>query len=132
MMPICTLAAWRTAALLALCTVAAANEAQLPQEAVTLKVGEKKILLLPGNPTTGYLWTLAEPLPENAPVSVKLALESPAEPKDKAPLCGAPLNTQMTLEGLRQGNCTIVLSYARPWEKDRPAAQTRTLAVTVE
>lgn len=132
MMPICIPAAWRTAALLALSTAAAMGDAHTPQESVALRVGEKKILLLPGNPTTGYAWSLPEPLPENAPVSVKLTLEPPAEPKGKAPLCGAPLNTQVTLEGLRRGNCTIVLTYARPWEKDRPPAQTRTLAVTVE
>lgn len=51
--------------------------------AVTLRVGESRILLLPGNPTTGYEWSLAGPLPVNAPVSVELAPEAPACPQGK-------------------------------------------------
>ncbi len=126
---------WKTAVLVWSAAAVSAACAQTPQEdirALTLRVGEQTVLLLPGNPTTGYMWSLAEPAPDDAPVTVELALQEPGAPSGNRPLCGAPQATRATLTGIRPGVISLVLRYARPWEKDRPAAKTQTLEVTVK
>lgn len=98
------------------------------QEQITIHEGETVTRVLDGNPTTGYLWK-AEQLPEDAAVKVETAI-LPAE-KGKCPLCGAPSPTQVTITAQKPGTATVVVHYARPWEKDTPPAQTVQYDITV-
>lgn len=98
------------------------------QEQITIHEGETVTRVLDGNPTTGYLWK-AEQLPEDAAVKVETAI-LPAE-KGKCPLCGAPSPTQVTITAVKPGTSTVVVNYARPWEKDQEPARTVRYKVTV-
>ena len=101
--------------------------AAVAAEAVELAVGESKTVKLPGNPTTGFLWSVAEC---SDVVKVELALEKAAP--DAAPLCGRPSATVVTLTGQKAGQGVVKLNYARPWEKDEEPALSRTITVTVK
>jgi predicted secreted protein len=100
--------------------VAAVSVAQgwagsVEQKTAELKVGETQVLELQGNPTTGFRWMLAEALPADSPVSVEIAYESAASRK---PLCGRGGVFKVSYTGVKPGETTVVLIYARPWEKD--------------
>lgn len=93
-----------------------------------MRVGETVTRVLDGNPTTGYLWK-AEQLPEDAPVAVETA-QLPAE-RRKEPVCGAPSPTRVTITARKPGTATVVVNYARPWEKDTPPARSVRYEITV-
>ncbi len=85
------------------------------EKTAELKVGETQVLELQGNPTTGFRWMLAEALPADSPVSVEIVYESAASRK---PLCGSGGVFKVSYTGVKPGETTLVLIYARPWEKD--------------
>lgn len=93
-----------------------------------MRVGETVTRTLKGNPTTGYLWK-ADPLPPDAAVKAETSL-LPAEER-KGPVCGSPCPTQVTITAQKPGTATVVLHYARPWEKDNPPTRTVQYDVTV-
>ena len=100
--------------------VAAVSVAQVwadtvEEKTAELKVGETQVLELNGNPTTGFSWMLAESLPADSPVSVVISYESAASRK---PLCGRGGVFKVRYTGVKPGETTVVLMYARPWEKD--------------
>lgn len=100
--------------------VAAVSVAQVwadtvEEKTAELKVGETQVLELNGNPTTGFRWMLAEALSADSPVSVEIAYESAASRK---PLCGRGGVFKVRYTGVKPGETTVVLIYARPWEKD--------------
>lgn len=95
---------------------------------IALKVGESATRELDGNPTTGYLWTV-EALPADSPVKVDTRIK-PVE--SKAPTCGAPSPTEVTITALKPGTATVKLVYARPWEKDEAPWKTKEYHITVQ
>lgn len=95
--------------------------------AVELAVGESKEVKLPGNPTTGFLWTVAEC---SDVVRVELALEKSAP--GAVPVCGRPCATVVTLTGREAGQGVVKLIYARPWEKGEAPHKTHTFNVTIK
>ncbi len=97
-------------------------------ETMELAVGQSKTITLPGNPTTGFVWSVAEC---SDVVKVELAFERNTRPSDP-PLCGRPQATVITLTGVKDGQGTVRLIYARPWEKDTAPVSTRTYTVTVK
>lgn len=94
-------------------------------ENLALSVGESKTLTLPGNPTTGYMWSVAE---ATDVVRVELGLEQADTPRG---MVGCPRATVVTLTAVKAGQGTVKLIYARPWEKDKAPAETRAVNVTV-
>lgn len=97
-------------------------------QSVELTVGQTMAVTLPGNPTTGFLWSVAEC---SDVVQVSLAFE-PKAPESGAPLCGSPRATVVVLTGVKAGQGVVKLVYARPWEKDKAPADTRVYTVTVK
>ena len=100
--------------------VAAVSVAQVwadtvEEKTAELKVGETQVLELNGNTTTGFSWMLAEALSADSPVSVEIVYESAASRK---PLCGSGGVFKVSYTGVKPGETTVVLIYARPWEKD--------------
>lgn len=100
------------------------------QEKITMHEGETVTRTLDGNPTTGYLWK-AQEQPAESPVKVETALVHREQRDDEPPVCGAPSPTQVTITAQKPGTATVVLHYARPWEKDTPPAQTVQYDITV-
>lgn len=97
-------------------------------QSIELAVGQSMTMTLPGNPTTGFLWSVAE-CPDV--VQVNLAFEQKS-PESGTPLCGSPRATVVALTGVKGGQGTVRLIYARPWEKDTAPVSTRTYTVTVK
>ena len=99
------------------------------QENITMHVGETVTRTLDGNPTTGYLWKAREQ-PADSPVKVETALV-PRQRKDDCPVCGAPSPTQVTITAQKPGTATVVVEYARPWEKGKAPFRTVRYGITV-
>ena len=103
---------------------AAAEPAPIP---VNLKVGEQISVMLNGNPTTGYVWTLAG---KSNHIIVSAELTCPAQ-ENGGFCCGFPSPTTLTITALSPGKKVVRVYYARPWEKNKPAADIKTFFVTV-
>jgi len=99
------------------------------EEAMELTVGESKSVTLAGNPTTGFLWQVAE-CPDV--VVVELAFEQRKPEPNEPPLCGRPCGTVVAVTGTKVGQGTVKLIYSRPWEKGEPPFKTHTLNVSVK
>lgn len=95
-------------------------------ENMELAVGQSKSITLPGNPTTGYLWRVAD-APQTVQVDVTLE-------DSKAPLgmVGCPRASIVTVTAKKVGQGVIKLVYARPWEKDKAPLETLHINVNVK
>lgn len=80
---------------------------------ISLKVGQRLLVRLGANPTTGYEWSAAK-LDEKL-----LALDG--EPDFDVPeteLAGAPTIQTLFFKAKSAGKLKLELQYARPWEKE--------------
>ena len=93
-----------------------------PGDSITVQNGEQFTIALTANPTTGYSWA-AEDNDDVKQVSSK-QLQSNSMP-------GAGGTQVITFEATAKGSTTLVLNYARPFEQDRPPAETEKFPVTV-
>ena len=118
--------------LTASCLVAQEEAPAAAPEQIHLRVGETETISLPGNPTTGFTWNLAEPMKENAPVLVTMSYGRIPDADEENPCCGAPCPTLVKMTGVHTGAASFTLEYKRVWETDTPAMRTRTFVVTVE
>jgi inhibitor of cysteine peptidase len=97
-------------------------------ELVTLDAGQKLVVRLESNPSTGYSWEV---------VGVPRVLEGPSAPtheqnSEAEGVVGAAGTDVFTFTASdRAGDGTLVLAYRRPWEKDVPAEQEFVLEVIV-
>ncbi|MDO9557150.1 MAG: protease inhibitor I42 family protein [Coriobacteriia bacterium] len=89
---------------------------------VTIGVGQVLLVELPGNPTTGFMWSAAK-TPDFLTVL--------GEPDYKADsdLIGASGMIGLRFSAERTGTGTLELRYARPWESVQPQ-QVFTIDVT--
>jgi inhibitor of cysteine peptidase len=92
-----------------------------------LALGQELIVRLPGNPSTGYRWSLAA-----APAGPLEAIGSPVfERAQTASQVGASGREVWKFKSRQKGQEALRFEYRRPWEKDVPAAQTASYEVTV-
>jgi len=97
-------------------------------ELVTLDAGQKLVVRLESNPSTGYTWEV---------VGVPRVLEGPAAPiheqnSEAEGVVGAAGTDVFTFTASQDtGEGTLVLAYRRPWEKDVPAEAEFVLEVIV-
>ncbi|MCQ2364515.1 MAG: protease inhibitor I42 family protein [Akkermansia sp.] len=118
----------------AVCAVAQ-ETAEMPAVPVALHVGETASVILAGNPTTGYSWTLAEPVKAGGPVFVSLALvddEPLCKEDEENPCCGKPRPTEVRMTGVHAGVMSFTVQYSRIWETNVPPLKTQTFVVTVQ
>jgi len=124
----------RLLALLALAVVPVAAQTPdtvrvvLPHAApIVLSLGQKLVVEAKGNATTGHAWT-ARAVPDClAPVGEPAYVQDPSD----ARRVGVGGRFLLTFEARKAGEGELVLTYARPWEKDTPPAETATVRVTV-
>jgi inhibitor of cysteine peptidase len=92
---------------------------------IKIGVGETIHVILKGNPTTGYAWTVDLP-PDSA-----VLLEQVGEPEYVADsgLVGAGGTYTFTFRGLAAGEATLTLEYARSFETEPPL---KTFSATVQ
>ena len=81
---------------------------------IELKVGQRLLVRLPSNPTTGYEWSAAK-LDDTT-------LAPDGETKFDAPeteMAGAPTTQTLFFKAKSAGKLELELKYSRPWEKDK-------------
>jgi inhibitor of cysteine peptidase len=122
--------------LLCFADVAAAPPAQQPGEvrlsmqqdgsSVDLKEGQLLTVSLESNPSTHYIWQVAEinraMLRQVGGTEYLPSTSRSARAGDRSRL-GAPQTALLRFEAVTAGESTLRLVYRRPWEKDRPPAR---------
>lgn len=100
------------------------NNPNVPVEA---QVGDEFSIVLPSNPTTGYKWELIKPV--DGDVLELQDIEYTSKCEDGLVGCGGV--EVWNFFATSEGETTISLKYARPWEKHVKPVQTRVFKVIV-
>ncbi|MEZ5787209.1 MAG: protease inhibitor I42 family protein [Xanthobacteraceae bacterium] len=95
---------------------------------IQLVLGERKVISLSENPTTGYVWRFDPRGSTNAAIVTVHDLGF-SRPKATRSLVGAPGIHRWSIEGLRAGRARLRFINSRPWE-GRPVRR-QTIAVEV-
>jgi len=97
-----------------------------PATPISVAKGHDFLVALPSNPTTGYSWTasVSSAVVENEGSAYQT---HPAA----AGMMGSGGQQIFSFDGSAKGTATITFSYARPFEKGKPAAKTAVFHVTV-
>lgn len=93
---------------------------------IELKRGDKLIVELEGNPTTGFSWTVASL--ESDVLKVEGQPEFSADPG----MVGGAGTFTFTFTAARSGSVLLNLLYHQAWDKETPPAKTFEVTVTVE
>jgi len=93
---------------------------------IAVTKGETFEIVLTSNPSTGFVWTVAE-----APDTAVVTLEDQAYEKPDSSAMGAPGTERFTFKAVGAGATTMALKYARPSDPDSPDNTTNTYAVNV-
>lgn len=109
--------------------LAAAEEKAEPVIAAT--AGQEFSISLESNRTTGYGWQLANPLDETVVTSVKNEYREARQTPGATPMVGVGGKEVWTFRAVKAGKTTIEFKYVRPWEKDQPPAQIRSIPVVI-
>ena len=94
---------------------------------VELAVGERLVVRLDGNPSTGYTWEVQE---GTGPVLRQVG-ETEFSGGDPS-LVGSGGTLTLTFEAVQAGTTALVLVYHRPWETEVEPADTFTVTVSVQ
>ena len=81
---------------------------------LTAEVGERFVISLPSNPTTGYTWSFGAPYDENVVILSSDVFSNPEE----TGLAGTPGRRILTFSVVGPGKSGIRLEYKRPWERN--------------
>ncbi len=84
---------------------------------VRIAAGDRLTIELPGNPTTGFMWSVVSVDTASFRISEAEVIRSGA----KRNVVGAPSLFRWHVEALKESSGTIKLAYARSWEKVPPA-----------
>ncbi len=95
---------------------------------VKATVGQMIAVKLKGNVTTGYSWAVSiAGMPAMKQVG-KIAYKTSVAPRGMVGVGGMSI---ATFQAVQAGKATIELQYRRPWEKNKPAAETFKATVVV-
>jgi predicted secreted protein len=97
-----------------------------PASPFTVSPGEKFIVIIASNHTTGYSWQLARPINEKV---IKLVNSEYAPARNG--LLGAGGKEIWTFIAVAAGETKISLKYVRPWEKEKQVDAEMTYTVIV-
>jgi inhibitor of cysteine peptidase len=92
---------------------------------IEIKTGGSFDISLEGNPSTGYIWSLAS---KRSPVINQMG---DPEFKPKSKLIGSGGISTFHFKAARPGKAALRLVYHRPWEKKKEPARTFQLNITV-
>jgi len=104
-------------------------DASYAGEEVIVAVGDLFIVTLESNPTTGFMWTLAENSDES--VLQEVGHEYVAA-ETTEPLPGTGGEEVWTFQALKEGTSIISMEYSRTWEEGIEPAETSSLTVVVK
>lgn len=97
-----------------------------PSKNIEVKTGERFIIGLGANHTTGYQWQLASPADSNI---LELA-SSEYRPFDSNRV-GTGGKEVWTFKAVGKGRARLIFNYLRSWEKDAKPAETVDFLITV-
>lgn len=97
-------------------------------QTINMPRGAKFVASLPGNPTTGYSWTLQSISGKAVIQDGKIAYNAGANPKK---LVGSGGTFSAPFRAIESGDSTISMQYVRPWEKGQQPARTFTAKIHV-
>jgi inhibitor of cysteine peptidase len=95
-------------------------------QTIEMKVGQKLVLSLESNPTTGYNWEI---------IAIDEAILKPsgeAEYESDSKLIGSGGILTYNFEAVQMGSSTVKLIYHRSWEKDVAPLQEFNITVVVK
>ncbi len=98
------------------------RDAKEPQR-IEVKIGQDFVIALDSNPTTGFSWRLAEPLPG------MLKLQGKRYIPNKPQKLGSGGTEEWTFKSVRSGKVAIMFEYVRPWEKISPPDRRRSFSI---
>lgn len=98
-----------------------------PEQPVVVALGQRLVVEVRGNPTTGYVWEAVEVPP---------CLESAGEPAyvqdpSDGHRVGVGGRYVFAFSAVKAGSGALKFAHRRPWEKDRPALDGAELRVEV-
>ena len=93
---------------------------------VELLTGDKLIVELEGNPTTGYLWEV------ESGEGKELKQEGEAEFNPASSLVGSGGKVSLQFKAVTPGKVVLRLVYHRPWEQDIPPEKTYEIEVIIK
>lgn len=99
-------------------------------EEVTAFIGQQILVSLPGNPTTGYQWSIKSLAGDSVRQTGKLEFVPFKTPEPN--MVGAGGRYNAGFEAIKPGPATLQMYYTRPWEKDDPLAESFTLTFAVQ
>jgi len=90
--------------------------------------GEPFRLILPENPTTGYMWMVAEPTSEN----IVLVRQEYFPRNFGFPIMGGGGFRNMIFETIEKGRVELVIRLRRPWESEEEFVDLFTLSFEIK
>jgi inhibitor of cysteine peptidase len=93
---------------------------------IEAKVGQDFVIALPSNPSTGYKWRLARPLPS------MLKLQRKRYIPDKPRKIGSGGTEKWAFKSVRSGKVTIMFECVQPWDKKSPPAMRRSFSIVAK
>ncbi len=95
---------------------------------ITAKSGENFSITMESNPTTGYSWSIEEPLPE-----ILQKVSNEYKPYNTSGnIVGSGGHEIWTFKAIAKGNTALTFQYSRPWEKDVPPIKKETYKINVK
>ena len=94
---------------------------------IEIAVGQKMLVQLPSNPTTGYRWSVL-----GNPAPLKFVKSDYATDPRAAGRIGTEGVQTLRFTAKSSGKVELKLGYIRPWEKDVPAAKTFSVTLVVK
>ncbi len=96
-----------------------------PSRTIRVTIGNKFVIILDSNATTGYSWQAPE-----RTTTVSLNAHRYEAPQSPLPGAGGREHFEFTVRSAGKEN--LVFNYVRPWEKGIPPVKTVTFTVEVE
>jgi inhibitor of cysteine peptidase len=94
---------------------------------IEVAVGQKMLVQLPSNPTTGYHWSVL-----GNPAPIEFVKSDYATDPQAAGRVGAGGTQTLRFTAKSSGKVELKLGYARPWEKDVLPAKTFSVTIVVK
>ena len=96
-----------------------------------MAVGDRLVVTLESNPTTGFKWELAEGTDQTVLELVESRYQPGPGASQTPPVTGAGGEEVWTFQALKQGETAISLEYSQPWAGGLKADRTFNLTVEV-
>jgi inhibitor of cysteine peptidase len=100
-----------------------------PSKPISISKGKTFVILLESNPTTGYMWKIANI--SNKKI-LKLEKNEYQAQNNDSNMVGAGGHEVWTFKTIGKGKSTVTFEYSRPWEKGVKPVKTAVFQVNVK